>query len=181
MRFIIKELFVSFLILRLFLIENSNFLDLLTEVPYNIGPGIDFSTKSIGNNQKEKQNKPNLVDLSKAILQVPSSANDSFLSNQSFGQEDSASLASLSFQQNEADFTVSEILINNEYTEAANEASELWNKKSVSRSSSDSSSSLNIDELLSKRKIKKYAIEADQKLIKSFEEIKSNLAHQVRY
>lgn len=59
----------------------------------------------------------------------------------------------------------------------------MWNKKELSGSNSrtSSSSSISIDDLISKRKVKKYAIEGDLKLLKNFDEIKSKLAHTVSY
>ena len=82
------------------------------------------------------------------------------------------------FLQNENNLTISEILNQNENED--NEITELWNKKKTSNGSrSSSSSSISIDDLISKRKVKKYAIEADLKLLKNFEEIKPKLAHQV--
>jgi len=73
--------------------------------------------------------------------------------------------------------TISEILNqNNENSD--NEISEMWNKKSSgSNSRTSSSSSISIDDLISKRKVKKYAIEADLKLLKNYEDIKPKLAH----
>jgi hypothetical protein len=99
------------------------------------------------------------------------------MSNQSILEE---SFASYSFQQNENNLTISEILTQNDNED--NEISELWKKKpeNDSRStSSTASSSPSIDDLISKRKVKKYAIEADMKLIKNYDEIKPKLAHQV--
>lgn len=97
------------------------------------------------------------------------------ISNQSLLEE---SFASYSFQPNDSNLTISEILTQNEAEDA--EVCELWKKKPDSSSrSSSSSSSPSIDELISKCKVKKYAIEADPKLAKSYDEIKSKLAHQV--
>ena len=99
------------------------------------------------------------------------------MSNQSVLEE---SFASYSFQQNENNLTISEILTQNDNED--NEISELWKKKTENDSrstTSTASSSPSIDDLISKRKVKKYAIEADMKLIKNYDEIKPKLAHQV--
>ena len=123
----------------------------------------------------KKDHTSNLVDLGKVLLNT-SYLEDSVLdsTNQSFLDE---SLISLSLQ-NENNLTISEILNQNENED--NEITELWNKKKTSNGSrSSSSSSISIDDLISKRKVKKYAIEADLKLLKNFEEIKPKLAHQV--
>ena len=68
----------------------------------------------------------------------------------------------MSFQFNENDKTITEILALSENEK--NEINELW-KKGDSRSSSGSSSP-SIYDLIEKRKVKKYAIEADPKLVK---------------
>jgi hypothetical protein len=126
---------------------------------------------------KKNERSSNLVDLGKVLLNT-SYLEDSIIdsTNHSFMDE---SLISLSLQ-NENNVTISEILNQNEY-EKNNEITELWNRKksSTSGSRTSSSSSISIDDLISKRKIKKYAIEADLKLLKNFDEIKSKLAHQV--
>jgi hypothetical protein len=82
----------------------------------------------------------------------------------------------MSFQQSENDNTITEILALNENED--NQINELWTKKD-SRSSSGSSSP-SIDDLIAKRKTKKYAIEADPKLVKNFNEIKPKLCNQVK-
>ena len=125
----------------------------------------------------KKDHTSNLVDLGKVLLNT-SYLEDSVLdsTNQSFLDE---SLISLSLQ-NENNLTISEILNQNENED--NEITDLWNKKKANGSNgsrSSSSSSISIDDLISKRKVKKYAIEADLKLLKNFEEIKPKLAHQV--
>jgi hypothetical protein len=164
--------------------EDSLYPDgLLNEIP-GLGVGIDFTTDA-SNQQTNKSDanlqKGNVVDLSKALFQ---SFDDSLLNMSAQSYLDESSLASLSFQQNENDITLSELLTQNE-SEDHNQISELWTKKkgenggANSRSSSGSSSP-NIDDLITKRKVKKYAIEADAKLVKSFDEIKPKLAHQVK-
>jgi hypothetical protein len=153
-------------------------LEFFTEIP-GIGDGIDFIklNASKQNDSFNNNKNTNKVDLGKALL-TSSYLDDNILdiSSQSFLEE---SFANVSFQQNENNVTTSEILTQNDNED--NEISEMWKKKpeNLSRSSSSSSSSPSIDELISKRKIKKYAIEADTKLLKNFEEIKSKLAHQV--
>lgn len=102
------------------------------------------------------------------------------LSTQSYYDESSLN-ASLSFHQNENDITISEIIPPNELDEN-NQIIELFKKgngDSPGSGGSSTGSSPSIDDLLAKRKVKKYAIEADQKLSNSFDEIKSKLAHQV--
>ena len=145
---------------------------MLNEIP-TIGIGIDYSKASKDQlKASESKENPNVVDLSKALFNT--SFDDSLLdiSNQSFMNE---SIASASFQQNEADNTITEILTLNENEN--NQINELWTKRE-SRSTSGSSSP-SIDDLISKRKVKKYAIEADLKLVKCFDEIKPKLCNQV--
>lgn len=57
----------------------------------------------------------------------------------------------------------------------------MWkkNKSNSISSRTSSSSSISIDDLISKRKVKKYAIAADMKLLKNYEDIKPKLAHSV--
>ena len=142
----------------------------MNEIP-TIGIGIDYS-KASKEQLKPNEEDPNVVDLGKALFNL--SFDDSLLdiSNQSFMNE---SMASVSFQQNEADNTITEILTLNENEN--NQINELWTKRE-SRSTSGSSSP-SIDDLISKRKVKKYAIEADLKLVKCFDEIKPKLCNQV--
>ena len=149
---------------------------LLNEIP-TVGMGIDFSKKSDILQQNDANMESNMVDLTKALFQQ--SFDDSLLNISTHSYLDESSLASLSFQQNENEITLSELLTNNENEDS--QIAELFTKKadnSSSRSSSGSSSP-NIDDLISKRKVKKYAIEADLKLVKNFDEIKPKLAHQV--
>ncbi len=149
----------------------------MIEIP-NIGTGIDFANQDqpLKPNDKKRNSitpvSSNLVDLGKVLLNT-SYLEDSIVDS-SFLDE---SLTSLSFQTNENNVTISEIL--NQHNENSdNEISEMWNKKSSGSSSrTSSSSSISIDDLISKRKMKKYAIEADLKLLKSYEEIKPKLAH----
>jgi hypothetical protein len=152
------------------------YLEFLIEIP-GIGSGIDFVKLNAKNNSKNNDISTNKVDLGKALLNT-SYLDDNLLdmSNQSVLEE---SFASYSFQQNENNLTISEILTQNDNED--NEISELWKKKpeNETRSTSSTSSSPSIDDLISKRKVKKYAIEADIKLIKNYEEIKPKLAHQV--
>ncbi len=153
------------------------YLEFLIEIP-GIGSGIDFVKLNAKSNSKNNDISTNKVDLGKALLNT-SYLDDNLLdmSNQSVLEE---SFASYSFQQNENNLTISEILTQNDNED--NEISELWKKKpeNDSRStSSTASSSPSIDDLISKRKVKKYAIEADMKLIKNYDEIKPKLAHQV--
>lgn len=146
---------------------------MLYQIP-SIGDGIDFSKKT-SDQLKSKEpfiESSSVVDLSKALFH-PSITDESLLdiSTQSYLDE---SYVNQSFLQSENDITISEILTENL------ENQDLWAKKDeLSRSSSGNSSPL-IDDLASKRKTKKYAILADAKLAKSFDEIKSKLAHQVR-
>ena len=147
---------------------------MLNEIP-TIGIGIDYSKASKDQlKASESIENPNVVDLSKALFNT--SFDDSLLdiSNQSFMNE---SIASVSFQQSEADNTITEILTLNENEN--NQINELWTKRE-SRSTSGSSSP-SIDDLISKRKVKKYAIEADLKLVKCFDEIKPKLCNQVYF
>ena len=140
-----------------------------------MGVGIDFSSnKKLKQNDKSSSDNP-IVDLSKALFNT--SFDDSLLdiSNQSFLLNES--LNSMSFQQSENDNTITEILALNENED--NHINELWTKRD-SRSSSGSSSP-SIDDLIAKRKTKKYAIEADPKLVKNFNEIKSKLCNQVEF
>lgn len=146
------------------------------EVP-SIGSGIDYS-KQENFKDGESINEPQgVVDLSKALFHT-SLLDESLLdiSTQSYLDE---SYASQSFLQSEADLTISEILTSNNVVD--NQISEIWNKKEdgLSRSTSGSSSP-SIDDLITKRKPKTYAVQADLKLAKSFDEIKSKLAHQVK-
>ncbi len=148
----------------------------MNEIP-TIGKGIDFSKKT-DNLQQSESKESNMIDLTKALFQQ--SFDDSLLNISTHSYLDESSLASLSFQQNENEITLSELLTTNENED--NQISELFTKKADSNSSrsSSGSSSPNIDDLISKRKVKKYAIEADPKLVKNFDEIKSKLAHQVK-
>jgi hypothetical protein len=116
-----------------------------------------------------------VIDLSEAIYSASLLDDSLNISSQSYLDE---SNASLSFQQNENDITISDIIILNENEDS--QMNDLFNrKKPVDASGSLSgSSSPSIDDLV-KRKAKKYAIEADQKLVASFDEIKPKLAHQV--
>lgn len=145
---------------------------MLFQIP-SVGDGIDFSQKTT-DVLKSKETFPEsstMVDLSKALFHqtIP---DESILdiSTQSYLDE---SFVNQSFLQSDNDITISEILTENL------ENQEIWSKKEdVSRASSGSSSPL-VEDLLTKRKNKKYAIMADLKLAKSFDEIKSKLAHQV--
>lgn len=125
-------------------------------------------------NRHDKTTSENgMVDLSKALFNT--SFDDSLLdiSNQSFTNLNES--LNSTFQQSDNDNTITEILALNENDD--NQISELW-KKRDSRSSS-SSSSPSIDDLIAKRKVKKYAIEADPKLVKNFNDIKSKLCNTV--
>lgn len=153
--------------------------DLLIEIP-TIGYGIDFINK---NDSKSASailgDRSNFIDAGRTFLN-DSFLNDSFtdvLNQTSTTLDDS--LNSLSLSHTEQDESISEYLNLNEKEE--NEIGELWSKNAGQDGSKSSSSSTSptIDDLLSKRKIKKYAIEADPKLVKSFDEIKPKLAHQV--
>lgn len=147
----------------------------MIEIP-GIGTGIDFVKEKTKISSKNNESLSNKVDLGKALL-TTSYLDDNLLdiSNQSLLEE---SFASYSFQQNDNNLTISEILTQNDNEDS--EICDLWKKKSEtsSRTSSSSCSSPSIDELISKRKVKKYAIEADLKLLKNFDEIKTKLAHQ---
>ena len=175
-------------------------IGLLNEIP-SIGPGIDFTKRSVSNPSKSLAvgggggdkasmafDKANVVDLSKVLFQ---SLDDSLLHASSAGNQTSSSFldesfTSLSFQQQkEGETTISELFaLNADERLGDNQISELWNTNSKRKSESGTSSagsSPSIDELLAaKRKVKKYAIEADAKLVKNFDEIKSKLAHSVR-
>ena len=94
-------------------------------------------------------------------------------SNQSYLDE---SVLSSSFAHNETDANISDILTLNENENENN----LWTQgKSESRTASPSGSPT-MDDVVPKRKVKKYAMEADLKLVKLFDEIKPKLAHQVK-
>ena len=174
--------------------ENSLELkDLLFELP-SIGKGIDYAGKELAGlglatgekNMVQALYHPsipvNMVDLSQALYHT-SILDDTLLDISSQSYLDESSLASMSFTANENDRTVLEIL-NSSENNASDEISEMWNKKkdanesggSSSTNSSSSSSPLPVN----KRKIKKYAIEPDAKSVKSFDEIKSKLAHSVK-
>jgi hypothetical protein len=148
--------------------------ELLNEIP-TIGMGIDFSSNPKAKKNYEQISNEN-VDLTKALFNT--SFDDSLLdiSNQSFTNLNESLNTSMSFQHNENDKTITEILALNENEK--NEINELWTKRD-SRSSSGSSSP-SIDDLIAKRKVKKYAIEADPKLVKNFNDIKPKLCSQVR-
>jgi hypothetical protein len=161
--------------------------DLLYEIP-SIGKGIDYSTRDseqvVVGSSAGAQNEKNMVDLSQALYHT-SVLDESLLdiSAQSYLDE-----SSMSFQgQNENDRTVLEILNSNENT-GENQIVDLWSKnkkeggveKSPGNGSLSSNSPTSTSPLGSKRKVKKYAIEPDAKCVKSFDEIKSKLAHSVR-
>jgi len=140
--------------------------------------GIDFSSNPLKTTHTGNEaNNGDNVDLSKALFNT--SFDDSLLdiSNQSFTTHLNESLASMSFQHTENDNTITEILALNENEN--NQINELWTKRE-SRSSS-SSSAPSIDDLIAKRKVKKYAIEADPKLVKNFNDIKPKLCNQVSF
>lgn len=146
---------------------DENFIDpkdLYHEIP-TIGYGIDFSKKT--KQEKEKSESISNIDLTNAILN--SSFDETMLntSSQSYFEESFVSIP-------QAEHDISELLAINENEEI----NEIFTKKSESGSSSGSSTP-SIDDLINKRKVKKYAIEADMKLTKSFDEIKPKLAHQV--
>jgi hypothetical protein len=161
--------------------ENSLELnDLLYEIP-SIGKGIDYSARdseqvvvgSLGPSEK------NMVDLSQALYHT-SVLDESLLdiSAQSYLDE-----SSMSFQgPNENDRTVLEILNSNEGN-VDNEIVDLWSKNKKEggvEGSSVNGSPSSASPTGSKRKVKKYAIEPDAKCVKSFDEIKSKLAHSVK-
>jgi len=146
---------------------DENFIDpkeLYHEIP-TIGNGIDFASRT--KPEKEKSESISNIDLTSAILNT--SFDESLLntSTQSYFEESFVSIS-------QAEHDISELLAINENEEI----NEIFTKKSESGSSSGSSTP-SIDDLINKRKVKKYAIEADLKLTKSFDEIKPKLAHQV--
>jgi hypothetical protein len=123
-----------------------------------------------------KLNESNVIDLSQALYHTSVHDDSLNLSTQSY--LDDSTLGSIN--QNEADITISDILTLNEAEN--NQINELFAKRrSESGAGSSGSSSPSIDDLISKRKVKKYAIEADSKLVAQFDEIKPKLAHQVGF
>lgn len=147
--------------------------------------------------EKKSGDKSNLIDLSKALFTQtslliddalnlstnPSSANQSLVAgDESFLNESTASVTDAA--------NISEILglvgdgvvpgsggsqeIAEIFEAKRRTASGLSGASSGSRASTPS-----IEDLVGKRKIKKFAIEADPKLVQMFDEIKPKLAHNV--
>lgn len=145
---------------------------MLYQIP-SVGDGIDFSQKS-SDALKSKEAFPEnstMVDLSQALFhQTMTDESILDISTQSYLDE---SFVNQSFLQSDNDVTISEILTENL------ENQDIWSKKEDSSRPSSGSSSPLVEDLITKRKSKKYAILADLKLAKSFDEIKPKLAHQV--
>lgn len=155
----------------------------MCEIP-SIGRGIEYNEKYLdelksSDKRPLSSEKSNLIDLSQALYHPTFSLDESTatsVGNQSYLDE-----SNLNESLNETAANISDILTLNEN---ASPSSELFANKRRSESagagsSGSRSSTPSIDDLVVKRKMKKFAIEADLKLVAQFDEIKPKLAHQV--